>query len=361
MDSYRVIGPLVRLFPAEFSHNLTLAALRLGLAPGKAPAQPGEDDAMLATRLWGRDFANPIGLAAGFDKNAQVIDAMLGYGFGFVEIGSVTPLAQPGNPKPRLFRLAEDEAVINRLGFNNEGMERVGERLRRRRERGGHAGLLGVNLGKNKLSDDAVADYVAGARRLSEFADYLVVNVSSPNTPGLRDLQDRSTLEELLAAVRAARDETVATAPPPLLVKIAPDLDPDQLADIADLAMSGLVEGVMVGNTTIERPATLKSRRRGESGGLSGKPLFELSTAVLGRLHGLTGGNVVLIGVGGVSSGAEAYAKIRAGASLVGLYSALVYHGPGLVGRIKAELSQLLRADGLGNVSDAVGLDGRLY
>ncbi len=357
MDSYRVIGPLVRLFPAEFSHNLTLAALRLGLAP----AQRGGDDDILATRLWGRDFANPIGLAAGFDKNAQVIDAMLGLGFGFVEIGSVTPLAQPGNPKPRLFRLADDEAVINRLGFNNDGMERVAVRLRHRRDRGGRTGILGVNLGKNKDSPDAVGDYVAGARALSEFADYLVVNVSSPNTPGLRDLQDRGALEELLTAVRAARDETVSAAPPPLVVKIAPDLDPDQLADIADLAMSGLVEGVMVGNTTIERPATLKSRHWGESGGLSGKPLFELSTAVLGRLHGLTGGKVVLVGVGGVSSGADAYAKIRAGASLVGLYSALVYQGPGLVSRIKAELSQLLRADGLGHVSDAVGLDGSLY
>ncbi len=357
MDSYRVIGPLVRLFPAEFSHNLTLVALRLGLAP----AQRGGGDAILATRLWGRDFANPIGLAAGFDKNAEVIDAMLGLGFGFVEIGSVTPLAQPGNPKPRLFRLAEDEAVINRLGFNNDGMERVGSRLRRRRDRGGCPGILGVNLGKNRDSPDAVGDYVAGARALAEYADYLVVNVSSPNTPGLRDLQDRGVLEELLGAVRAARDEAGSANPPPLLVKIAPDLDQDHLADIAALAVSGLVEGVMVGNTTIARPASLKSRHRGESGGLSGKPLLELSTAVLGRLHGLTGGKVPLVGVGGVSSGADAYAKIRAGASLVGLYSALVYQGPGLVSRIKAELSQLLRADGLSHVGDAVGLDGTLY
>ncbi|MEE8516004.1 MAG: quinone-dependent dihydroorotate dehydrogenase [Alphaproteobacteria bacterium] len=355
MDSYRVIGPLVRLFPAEFSHNLTLAALRLGLVP----AQPAGDDAILATRLWGRDFANPIGLAAGFDKNAEVIDAMLGLGFGFVEIGSVTPLAQPGNPKPRLFRLAEDEAVINRLGFNNDGMERVAVRLRRRRD--GRPGMLGVNLGKNKDSTDAVGDYVAGARALAEYADYLVVNVSSPNTPGLRDLQDRGALEELLGAVRAARDETVSANAPPLLVKIAPDLEHDQLADIADLATSGLVEGIMVGNTTIDRPASLKSRHRGESGGLSGKPLLEPSTAVLRKLYGLTGGKVPLVGVGGVSSGADAYAKIRAGASLVGLYSALVYQGPGLVGRIKAELSQLLRADGLAHVVDAVGLDGTLY
>lgn len=357
MDSYRVIGPLVRLFPAEFSHNLTLAALRLGLVP----ARRGADDAILATRLWGRDFANPIGLAAGFDKNAEVIDAMLGLGFGFVEIGSVTPLAQPGNPKPRLFRLARDEAVINRLGFNNDGEDRVGARLRRYRDRGARPGILGVNLGKNKDSPDAVGDYVAGARALARYADYLVVNVSSPNTPGLRDLQDRGALEELLVAVRAARDETVGTDPPPLLVKIAPDLDHGQLADIADLATSGLVEGVMVGNTTIDRPASLKSRHRGESGGLSGKPLFEPSTAVLGRLHGLTGGKVTLVGVGGVSSGADAYAKIRAGASLVGLYSALVYQGPGLVSRIKAELSQLLRADGMAHVGDAVGLDGSLY
>jgi dihydroorotate dehydrogenase len=306
---------------------------------------------MLAQTLWDRDFPNPVGLAAGFDKNAEVPNAMLAFGFGFVEIGSVTPKPQPGNPRPRLFRLAEDGAVINRMGFNNDGMVRVAQRLSNRRK----SGLVGVNLGRNKETADPIGDYEKGVAALGPYADYLVVNVSSPNTPGLRALQGRGPLEELVGRVRLALDKL--TAPPALLLKIAPDLESAELRDIATVALNGGLAGLIVSNTTTERPASLRSHFAGETGGLSGLPLFEQSTRILHTMYALTEGKLPLIGVGGIASAEHAYAKIRAGASLVQLYSALVYQGPALVGRIKQGLTTLLRRDGFANVTDAVGAD----
>ena len=277
-------------------------------------------------------------------------------GFGFVEIGSVTPRPQPGNPKPRMFRLSEDEAVINRLGFNSSGADAAALNLAGRVP-GRSPGILGVNLGKNKESVNAAADYVLAATKLARFADYLVVNVSSPNTPGLRALQNRAELEAIVTAVDKVRN-TLATKPP-LLVKIAPDLSEEAMTEIAEVAVSGLCDGLIVSNTTIARPLTLKSQHRGEIGGLSGRPLMETSTRVLFDMYRLTQGRVPIVGVGGVASGADAFAKIRAGASLVALYSALVYQGPGLIARIHRELLELLAREGFASPAQAVGADHR--
>jgi dihydroorotate dehydrogenase len=348
MNPYDLALPLIRCLEPERAHRLTVRALSMGLGPVRRAA----DDPVLATRVFGLDFPNPLGMAAGFDKNAEAWRAILRMGFGFVEIGSVTPRPQAGNPRPRLFRLADDEAVINRMGFNNDGMEAAARNLA-----GPRRGMIGVNIGKNKETVDPVADYVACARRLGPLADYMVVNVSSPNTPGLRALQDPAQLTAIIDAVSAALKETCPDGAPPLLVKIAPDLTPRDCEDIARVALEGPVAGLIVSNTTIERPESLKSRNRGESGGLSGKPLFEPSTRLLSRMYGLTAGNLPLIGVGGISSGRDAYEKIRAGASLFQIYTAFVYQGPVLINRIKGELTALLREDGFDKVESAVGAD----
>jgi len=348
-DFYPLIRPLLWALPPERAHELSLRALRAGFGPRAQDPDPP----ILQQTLWGLDFPNPIGLAAGFDKEARVPDAVLRLGFGFVECGTVTPRPQAGNPRPRVFRLTADEAVINRLGFNSGGLDGVVARLGKRERRG----IVGINLGKNRHSTDAVADYVEGVRRTAGWADYLVVNVSSPNTPGLRDLQAKASLDAVVAAALSARAESGVS--PPLLIKIAPDLGPDELADIAEIARERAVDGIIVGNTTIARPASLKSREAGEAGGLSGRPLFARSTEMLGAMYQLTGAAIPLIGVGGVASAEDAYAKIRAGASLVQLYTGLVYGGPGLVGRIKSGLAGLLRRDGFACVSDAVGSGAR--
>jgi len=347
---YRMAWPLIRLIDPETAHGLAVAALKTGLVRGDC----GPDDAVLGQTLWRLRFANPIGLAAGFDKNAVALDGLSRLGFGFLEVGSVTPKAQPGNPRPRLFRLIADGAVINRMGFNNDGLAVIAGRLEGRRQ----GTIVGVNLGKNKDSADAVADYREGVLTMAPLADYLVVNVSSPNTPGLRALQGRAELAELLTAVLAARKEAQAEGTP-LLLKIAPDLTDDDKADIAAAALETGIDGLIATNTTIARPPGLKDSSRGEGGGLSGRPLFEPSTRVLSEMYRLTEGSLPLIGVGGVASGADAYAKIRAGASLVQLYSALVYEGPELIGRIKRDLAQCLARDGFANVADAVGADHR--
>ncbi len=346
-DYFSLSGPLLRLLEPETAHRLAIWALKRGLVADPDPFA----DEILRIRLWGLDFANPLGLAAGFDKNAETLGNPLG--FGFLEVGSVTPRPQPGNPRPRLFRLPADGAVINRMGFNNDGLEKVAGRLGGR-PRGR---IVGVNLGKNRDSADAAADYAAGVRALAGLADYLVVNVSSPNTPGLRDLQGRERLGELLTAVGEARETTPAR--PPLLLKIAPDLSRDDLRDIVEVAVSAGVEGVIATNTTSQRPDGLSDRRRTEAGGLSGRPLFASSTRVLSEIYRLSGGRLALIGVGGIETADQAYAKIRAGASLVQLYTALVYHGPGLVGRIKRGLAERLRADGFASLEQAVGADHR--
>ena len=362
MDRYRLARAFLGRFDPETAHDVTLWALRHGLGPASAvPVDP-----ILTVRLWGRDIASPLGLAAGFDKNATVIGATLRWGFGFVEIGSLTPAPQPGNPKPRIFRLAADEAVINRLGFPSQGIEAAVARISQWRAQAGQGstegsqpGLLGINLGKNRDSADPAADYAEGARQLAPFADYLAVNVSSPNTPGLRALQGRDELARIVERVRAAIADLPAAAQPPLLVKIAPDLSAAAMAEIAATAVELKLAGLIVGNTTVARPEGLTGADKGEAGGLSGRPLFAPSTAVLGEIYRLTEGRVPLIGVGGVGSAADAYAKIRAGASLVQLYTALVYQGPGLVTEITSGLAALLRRDGFSNVSEAVGADHR--
>jgi dihydroorotate dehydrogenase len=325
------------------------------LAAGLVPAASGADDPILATRLWGLDFPNPVGLAAGFDKDAAVYRAMLRFGFGFVEIGSVTPRPQPGNPRPRLFRLPEEGAVINRLGFNSAGHAVVAANLAGRAAL--RRGIVGVNLGKNRDSAEAEVDYAAGVAALGPHADYLVINVSSPNTPGLRALQEPAALRRLIDAVAAARQQALPARPPPLLLKIAPDLTAADRQDIAEVALAGGIDGLIVSNTTIARPAGLCGRHERERGGLSGRPLFVTSTELLRDMYRLTGGRLPLVGVGGIASGSNAYAKIRAGASLVQLYTALIYQGPGLVGRLKRELAAYLRADGFRSLGEAVGAD----
>ncbi len=347
---FDIVGPFVRMLDAEKAHDIAVKALRCGIVPHCDRAE----DPVLKTRLWGLEFPNPVGLAAGFDKNAEVYNALLAQGFGFVEVGTVTPHPQPGNPKPRLFRLPADGAVINRMGFNNSGMVAAVRRLKGRRQ-----GIVGVNLGKNKDTEDAVSDYVKGARALGIFADYLALNVSSPNTPGVRALQSRDQLSALLSEVRKVLDQQPEEKRPPLLLKVAPDLTDQDKADIAVVALDCGIDGLIATNTTISRPDGLGDARRAETGGLSGRPLFDSSTQVLFEMYRLTEGRLPIIGVGGIASGHDAYAKVRAGASLVQLYTALVYQGPGLIARINRQLVKLLKADGFSSLSEAVGADHR--
>jgi len=330
---------------AETAHGLAL----IGLKSGLVPADRKPDPPSLGVEVWGRRLPNPIGLAAGFDKNAEAPDALLNLGFGLVEIGSVTPKPQPGNPRPRLFRLPEDRGVINRMGFPGHGQDAVLPRLRRRTRRG----FVGVNVGANKDSADRTADYVTGCAAFAPLADYLVCNVSSPNTPGLRNLQGRTQLADLLKRVQDA----IASHPVPLLIKIAPDATDDDLDDIVAVCRDLKMDGIIVGNTTLSRPASLNSPRREEAGGLSGTPLMALSTEVLRKTAQRVEKQFPLVGCGGIGSGADAYAKIRAGATLVQFYSMLVYGGPPLVRRIKNELAALLARDGFSSVAQAVGAD----
>jgi dihydroorotate dehydrogenase len=333
IDAFGLTLPILRLLGAEDAHRATIAALKF------LPARkPDEDDPRLAVSAFGLDFPNPVGLAAGFDKNAEVPGAMLGFGFGFVEVGTLTPRAQPGNPRPRAFRLLEDRAVINRYGFNNDG-HAPALALLSRRKRGG---IVGVNVGANKDAADRVADYVAGVRAFKDVASYFTINVSSPNTPGLRDLQAPDALSELLARVVEARD---AGAWRPVLLKIAPDLALHQLDAIVHVARERRIDGMIVSNTTISRPATLRSPLAKETGGLSGKPLSALSTYMLAQTFARVEGQFPLIGVGGIDSAESALAKIEAGATLVQLYSALVYEGPGLAVRIKRGIIDALERE----------------
>ena len=337
----------LRLLDAEDAHRLTVRLLGAGLGPR---ARGGGAD--LATELCGLKLPNAVGLAAGFDKNAEVPDAMLAAGFGFVECGTVTPLPQGGNPRPRLFRLTEDKAVINRMGFNNEGLEAFAGRLARRHRRG----IVGANIGANKDSADRIGDYVTGLTRLWGLADYFTVNISSPNTPGLRALQTRQALEELLGRLAEARQGLKTRSPDvPLLLKVAPDLEDAEIEAIVETVLAFGLNGIIAGNTTLSRPQSLRSALKAEAGGLSGAPLMILSTQVLARFHAAAAGRLVLIGAGGIASGADAYAKIRAGASAVQLYSAMVFEGPGLVARIRRDLAQRLAAEGFASVADAVG------
>lgn len=333
--------PALFALDPERAHRLTVRALTL--APRMRPAQTGP----LAIDVAGLTFPNPLGMAAGFDKDAEVPDQLLGLGFGFAEVGSITPRPQAGNPKPRLFRLVEDRAVINRMGFNNGGAEVARDRLQRRADR---PGIVGVNVGANKDSEDRIADYVAMTRIMAPLASYLAVNISSPNTPGLRALQDESALAGLLDAVIEAR----GPSGPPVFLKVAPDLEPADIDAIARIAIERQLGALIVSNTTISRPQ-LASPHAGEAGGLSGAPLRDLAQQRLRDFRTATGGSIPLVGVGGIASAEDAWARIRAGASLVQLYSAMVYGGPGLPRRILRGLEELMRLDGFASIAEAVG------
>lgn len=347
---YQWAFPLLDRIDPERAHRLAIAALKTGLIGGARRPDPP----ILGQTVFGLAFPNPVGLAAGFDKDGEVHRQALGLGFGFVELGSVTPKPQPGNPRPRLFRGTADRAVINRMGFNNRGMAAMAARLQGRDKA---RGIVGINLGKNKEQADAAADYAAGTTALGPLADYLVINVSSPNTPGLRALQSRDALAALIGAVLEARVQLACR--PPLLLKIAPDLTDADRQDIAEVALASGLDGLIVSNTTLARPPGLDPRFAQEAGGLSGRPLFAPSTEILRDIYRRTGGKLPIVGVGGIASAADVYAKIRAGASLVQVYSALVFEGPGLVRRIKAGLAALLARDGFANIGDAVGADHR--
>jgi dihydroorotate dehydrogenase len=351
VDWFGLAKPVLHRLDPERSHNLTLRALAAGLVPG----QPPDHDPRLATTLFGRPIGNPVGLAAGFDKNARVFHRLYDQGFGYVEVGGVTPRAQVGNPRPRLFRLAEDAAVINRMGFNNDGMAVVAARLAARPQPGR---LLGINLASNSDSAAPADDFVALVDQFASLVDYLVIDVSCPNTRNGRVFQDPVALEDLLDRVKAARAAQGSHAA--LVAKIAPDLTSAELEAIVAVVVRAGIEGMIVGNTTVARPDSLRAPDRAERGGLSGAPLFAPSTELLAAVYRLSGGRLTLIGTGGVASGADAYAKIRAGASAVQLYSALVYHGPGLVTAIKRDLAQRLAADGFATLAAAVGADHRI-
>lgn len=336
--------PMLFALDAEAAHRLTVRALALTprslLMPGRPVADP-----RLAVTVAGLHFPNPVGLAAGVDKDAEAAPGWFGLGFGSVEVGTLTPLPQPGNPRPRLFRLREDRAVINRMGFNNGGLQAALARLPARR-----AGALGVNVGANKDATDRIADYGAGVAAAARMADYVTINISSPNTPGLRDLQHGAALAELLAATREAAGAT------PLFLKVAPDLETGQVDEIARAALDNRLDALIVSNTTISRPA-LRSANGAEAGGLSGVPLAPLARERLRDFRAATGGRLPLVSVGGIDSAAEAYARIRAGASLMQLYTALVYEGPGLARRIARGLAKLLERDGFATIADAIGVD----
>ncbi|WP_394802009.1 quinone-dependent dihydroorotate dehydrogenase [Rhizobium halophilum] len=335
------------LFEPETAHGMSIKALKSGLVPACAL----KPDPRLAQTVAGLSFANPLGMAAGYDKNAEVPDALLRLGFGFTEVGTLTPRPQVGNPKPRIFRLVADRGVINRLGFNNEGHEAAHVRLSARKNAGG---IVGVNIGANKDSDDRIADYVAGIRRFAALASYFTVNISSPNTPGLRDLQARESLKALLDAVLAARAQEVSRLgrPLPVFLKIAPDLPEEGLDDVAAEALAHHLDGLIVSNTTLSRAGLTDMAQAGEAGGLSGAPLFRLSTAVLAKMRKRVGPELPIIGVGGVATAEDALEKIRAGADLVQLYSCMIYEGPSLPARIVGGLSRLLDREGVASIRD---------
>lgn len=349
MDYYSIVGRFARMLPAETAHEAAIKALRFSVIPSATPFSSPR----LSTECFGLSFSNPVGMAAGFDKNAEVVLPLLAQGFGFVEAGTVTPLPQSGNPRPRLFRLEEDEAVINRLGFNNKGVHAFVSELKRCQKR---SGIVGANIGKNKDSLDSGYDYLTSLEAVYPYVDYVTVNISSPNTVGLRDLQQKTALSDLMALLTAKRDELAQRhTRKPMLYKIAPDLSMQDKQDIVETALTHKVDGLIVTNTTVSRPETLKSGNREQRGGLSGRPLLSLSTETLRDIYRLSQGQIPLIGVGGISSAEDAYEKIRAGATLVQLYSALVYQGFGLVRSINEGLVALLERDGFSHLRQAIG------
>ncbi|MCC3303257.1 quinone-dependent dihydroorotate dehydrogenase [Sneathiella sp. HT1-7] len=348
---YQILRPFLFAFEAEKAHNLSIRALKNGLLP----RVDNTVDPILESKVFGLNFPNPIGLAAGYDKNGEALTALSGLGFGFLEAGSITPQPQPGNPKPRIFRLTDDEAVINRLGFNNKGLEEAARNFANKPS----SLIVGANLGANKDSRDRIADYVMGMEKLAPRANYVTVNISSPNTPGLRALQGRAELEDLLGRISEKRRGMVAegTAFFPILLKIAPDLTDADKADIAAAVLDHQIDGLVISNTTITRPESLRSPQKSETGGLSGQPLKHISLAVLKDMYQATGGKLPIVGVGGIQSAEDAYARIRAGASLLQLYSAMVYRGPYVAVEIAKGLARKLREDNLASIEVAIGID----
>ena len=358
LHAYEDLSPALFKIPAETAHNITIRAFKSGLFKAPEPISAPE----LESVLWGLKFPSPVGLAAGFDKNAEVIAPCLNLGFGFVEAGTVTPKPQHGNPKPRIFRDPLNKAVINRMGFPGLGMNAFKENMEgflagKTRHSKHPRGIVGINIGMNKDQSAPEQDYSILIQRLGAMADYLTVNISSPNTPGLRDLQRREPLLQLLGKLKEQRAESCGDHPPPLLVKFAPDLTEDQQQEMAETALEAGIDGIVLTNTTLERPNYLSAGFAEEKGGLSGQPVKALSLQILKNFHRLTEGKIPLIGVGGISTGQDAYERLRAGASLVQLYSSLVYRGPFVAYYINNELLELMRADGYSRVSEIIGID----
>ena len=341
---------ILRLLPPEISHTITINFLKYFKV-----RQKNIEDPILAQHLMGLDFTNPIGLAAGFDKNAEVMHSMFSFGFGFLEVGTITPQPQSGNSKPRVFRLSEDKAIINCLGFNNKGIKKVKKNLIKHQKSYLNNKIVGVNIGKNKNSSEAIDDYLIALEQLGDFASYITINISSPNTVGLRDLQLRGKIEKLIKKIIKKRDEIKNINTKPILIKISPDLNEDQLRDIALISLANSINGLILTNSTIKRESNLISVNKGKKGGLSGKPLYDNSNIILKKMYDLTNGQIPLIGVGGISSGKDCYEKIKCGASLVQLYTALVYSGPNLINRMKSDLIDLIKTDGYKNVSEVIG------
>ena len=347
---HNLLLKFIHLLPPETAHSLTLKLLKISFQSPNLT-----DDTILYQHLFGLDFRNPLGIAAGFDKNIEVVNPLLSLGFGFVETGTITPLAQYGNQKPRVFRLAEDSAIINHLGFNNKGLDHAKEKLNKLNLNILSRGVVGINIGINKETTNNIDDYCYCLEKLGPLAHYVTINISSPNTPGLRDLQNRGQIETLVKALEEKKNMFSSLQSTPIFFKISPDLNEEQLRDIALMSLANNVDGLVISNSTTERSSNLKSSHKDEIGGLSGKPLFFKSTLMLKKIYTLTNGQIPLIGVGGISNGLECYEKIKSGASLVQFYTALIYQGPQIVSRIKNELKISLKIDGYKNVKDAVG------
>ena len=343
---------IIRKFPPEISHNITLRLLQLSFRQKRILDNP-----ILYQHIFGYDFSNPIGMAAGFDKNVEVVAPLLNLGFGFVEAGTITPEPQYGNNKPRIFRLSEDSSIINHLGFNNKGAEYAAKKLKKLNLNSLSKGIVGINIGKNKNSSNYIDDYSYCLEKLGPLAHYVTINVSSPNTPGLRDIQNRGQIEKLVEELKIKKNKLPTLENVPIFFKISPDLNEEQIRDIALMSLANNVDGLVLSNSTLDRPKTLISDFKNEIGGLSGKPLFLKSTLILKKMYKLTNGQIPLIGVGGVSNGLECYEKIKSGASLVQLYSALTYEGPSIIIKILSELINLLKTDGYKNIKEAIGKD----
>jgi len=347
-----IIFKIIKRFPPELSHNITLKLLKFYVNYG-SPFQ----DSSLYQHIFGLDFINPIGMAAGFDKNAEVVNSLFGFGFGFIEAGTVTPKPQYGNDKPRIFRLKEDSAIINHLGFNNKGSEYVEKKLKKLNLNSLSNRIVGINIGKNKETKNYIDDYNYCLELLGPLAHYVTINISSPNTPGLRDLQNRGQIEKLVQSIKYKKNNIDNLKNTPIFLKIAPDMDEEQIRDIALISLSNNIDGLIISNSTTDRSAILNSNYKNEIGGLSGKPLFLKSTLMLKKMYTLTNGQIPLIGVGGISNALECYEKIKAGASLVQLYTSLTYQGPQIINRILMELVNILKTDGYRNIKEAIGKD----